>query len=449
MPDAMNAVITAVSSYLPEDKLTNEDLEKMVDTSDEWIMTRVGIKERRILNKPHEGASYLATQAVLRLLEKSGVDPLTIEGIILATNTADYHFPSTASIVAYNTGCKNAFTFDLVSACPSWLYALETGANYIRTGRYKRLIVVATEKMSAAVDKADRSTIPLFGDGSGAALLEAVLRLLEKSGVDPLTIEGIILATNTADYHFPSTASIVAYNTGCKNAFTFDLVSACPSWLYALETGANYIRTGRYKRLIVVATEKMSAAVDKADRSTIPLFGDGSGAALLEASKEEGIGVQDALFRTDGVGKEHLIMLSGGSVSPATAETVARREHFVLQDGQHVFKYAIRGMVDCCKKVMQRNGLTNEDINWVVPHQANRRIIDMVASLLNVNEKKVMINIEKYGNTSSATIPICLAEWEPQLKKGDKLILTSFGAGYTYGSVYLVWGYDGAAAQNK
>lgn len=339
MPDAMNAVITAVSSYLPEDKLTNEDLEKMVDTSDEWIMTRVGIKERRILNKPHEGASYLATQAVLRLLDKSGVDPLTIEGIILATNTADYHFPSTASIVAYNTGCKNAFTFDLVSACPSWLYALETGANYIRTGRYKRLIVVATEKMSAAVDKEDRSTIPLFGDGSGAA--------------------------------------------------------------------------------------------------------------LLEASKEEGIGVQDALFRTDGVGKEHLIMLSGGSVSPATAETVARREHFVLQDGQHVFKYAIRGMVDCCKKVMQRNGLTNEDINWVVPHQANRRIIDMVASLLNVTEKKVMINIEKYGNTSSATIPICLAEWEPQLKKGDKLILTSFGAGYTYGSVYLVWGYDGAAAQNK
>lgn len=333
MPDSISAVITAVSSYLPEDKLTNSDLEKMVDTSDEWIMTRVGIKERRILHKPHEGASYLATQAVLKLIEKSGIDPASVEGVILATNTADYHFPSTSSIVAFNTGCKNAFTFDLVSACPSWLYALETGANYIRSGRYKRLIIVATEKMSAAVDKEDRSTIPLFGDGSGAA--------------------------------------------------------------------------------------------------------------LLEAREEKGIGVRDALFRTDGIGKEHLIMLSGGSVSPATAETVARKEHYVLQDGQHVFKYAIRGMVSCCKKIMGRNNLTNEDISWVVPHQANRRIIDMVASTLKVDPKKVMINIEKYGNTSSATIPICLAEWEPQLKKGDKLILTSFGAGYTWGAVYLVWGYDG------
>lgn len=333
MPDPISAVITAVSSYLPEDKLTNSDLEKMVDTSDEWIMTRVGIKERRILHDPHEGASYLATKAVLKLIEKSGIDPSSVEGIILATNTADYHFPSTASIVAFNTGCKNAFTFDLVSACPSWLYALETGANYIRSGRYKRLIIVATEKMSAAVDKEDRSTIPLFGDGSGAA--------------------------------------------------------------------------------------------------------------LLEASDEDGVGVRDALFRTDGIGKEHLIMLSGGSASPATAETVARREHYVLQDGQHVFKYAIRGMVSCCKKIMERNNLTNEDIDWVVPHQANRRIIDMVASTLKVDPKKVMINIEKYGNTSSATIPICLAEWEPQLKKGDKLILTSFGAGYTWGAVYLVWGYDG------
>lgn len=333
MPNLKSAVITAVSNYLPDEKLTNADLEKMVDTSDEWIMTRVGIKERRILTDKTKGASYLATQAVLRLLEKSGVAPESIEGIILATNTADYHFPTTSSIVAYNTGCKNAFTFDLSSACPSWLYALETGANYIRTGRYKRLIVVATEKMSAAIDKTDRSTLPLFGDGSGAA--------------------------------------------------------------------------------------------------------------LLESSDEEGIGVMDAMFRTDGVGKEHLIMHAGGSAKPANEQTVANHEHFVFQDGQHVFKYAIRGMVDCCSKIMKRNNLTESDINWVVPHQANLRIIDMVASLLKVDPSKVMINIEKYGNTSSATIPICLAEWENKLKKGDKLILTSFGAGYTWGAVYLVWGYDG------
>lgn len=335
MPQLKSAVITAVSSYLPEDRLTNADLEKMVDTNDEWIMTRVGIKERRVLNKTGEGASYLATQAVLRLLEKSGIDPASVEGIILGTNTADYHFPTTSSIVAYNTGCINAFTFDVVSACPSWLYALETGANYIRTGRYKRLIIVATEKMSAAVDPQDRNTLPLFGDGSGAV--------------------------------------------------------------------------------------------------------------LLEASDEEGVGVMDALFRTDGVGKEHLIMHAGGSVCPATEETVANREHFVFQDGQHVFKHAIRGMTDTCQKVMARNNLTNNDIQWVVPHQANLRIIKMVISSLKIDQQKVMINIEKYGNTSSATIPICLAEWEPQLKKGDKLILTSFGAGYTWGTVYLIWGYDGAS----
>lgn len=334
MQNQISAIITGVSSYLPEEKLTNADIEKMVDTNDEWIMTRVGIKERRILNKDNEGASYLATEAVRRLMNKTGIDPLSVEGIILATNTPDYHFPTTSSIVAYNTGCKNAFTFDIASACPSWLYALETGANYIRSGRYQRLIVVATEKMSAAIDKTDRQTLPLFGDGSGAV--------------------------------------------------------------------------------------------------------------LLEASNEPEMGVMDALFRTDGIGKEHLIMKAGGSVCPASAETVARKEHFVHQDGQHVFKHAIRGMVDSCKAVLKRNNLTAEDIAWVVPHQANLRIIDMVASTLKVPQEKLMINIEKYGNTSSATIPICLEEWESQLKKGDKLILTSFGAGYTWGAVYLKWAYDGA-----
>lgn len=332
MPQTTHAVITAVASFLPEDKLTNSDIEQMVDTSDEWITSRVGIKERRILKVPGKGASYLAIKAVQSLLSKTGIDPLSVEGVILATNTADYHFPTTSSIVAYETGCRNALTFDLVSACPSWLYALETGANYIRSGRYKRLIVVATEKMSSAVDFTDRQTLPLFGDGSGCALLEA-------------------------------------------------------------------------------------------QESEVP------------------IGVTDALFRTDGIGREHLIMLSGGSVSPATAETVARREHFVLQDGQHVFKHAVKGMEESCRKLMERNGLTKEDIAWVVPHQANLRIIDMVTRMLGVPKEKVMINIQKYGNTSSATIPICLTEWEPKLKKGDKLILTSFGAGYTWGAVYLVWGY--------
>lgn len=332
MTNSISAVITAVGSFLPEDKLTNADLERMVDTNDEWIMTRVGIKERRILKEPSAGASYLAIQAVKRMFE-------------------EYH-------------------------------------------------------------------------------------------IDPLTVDGLILATNTADYHFPTTSSIVATETGCREAFTFDLVSACPSWLYALETGANYLRSGRYKRLVIVATEKMSAAVDFEDRQTVPLFGDGSGCVLLEASDEPDLGVIDAIFRTDGVGRDHLIMRSGGSASPATQETVARREHFVLQDGQHVFKHAVKGMSEVCADILERNKLNYDDIAWVVPHQANRRIIDMVAKRLKAPEEKVMINIEKYGNTSSATIPICLDEWKDRLKKGDLLVLTSFGAGYTWGAVLLRWALD-------
>lgn len=331
MISPINATITAVGSYLPDDKLTNADLEQIVDTSDEWIVTRVGIHERRILKDPSKGASYLAVRAVQNMFERHQIDPLTVEAVILATNTADYHFPSTSSIVAFETGCTNAFTFDINSACPSWLYALETAANYIRSGRYKRIVVVATEKMSAAIDYTDRQTCVLFGDGSGCALVEAT---------------------------------------------------------------------------------------------------------------EEPYGVMDAQFHTDGVGREHLIMKSGGSASPATEETVARREHFVYQEGMHVFKYAVRGMTDACRTVMERNNLSMEDLAWVVPHQANLRIIDMVGSSLKVPHEKVMINIDKYGNTSSATIPICLSEWEGQLRKGDNLILTSFGAGYTWGAVYLKWGYD-------
>lgn len=327
-----NAIITAVGAYLPEDKLTNADLEKMVDTNDEWIMTRVGIKERRILRKEGVGASYLAIRAVRGMLEKYSIDPLSVEGVILATNTADHHFPSTSSIVATECGCTNAFTFDINSACPGWMYALETGTNYIRSGRYKRLLIVATEKMSAAIDYTDRQTCPLFGDGAGCV--------------------------------------------------------------------------------------------------------------LLEASDDPSLGVQDAIFRTDGIGRTHLIMKSGGSASPATAETVARREHFVYQEGMHVFKHAVLGMSSSCEELLKRNNLTHEDLAWVVPHQANKRIIDSVAKYLSVPMEKVMVNIHKYGNISSATIPICLWEWEKQLHKGDKLVFTSFGAGYTWGAMYVVWAYD-------
>ncbi|MDO4671510.1 MAG: beta-ketoacyl-ACP synthase III [Porphyromonadaceae bacterium] len=327
----INAAITAVGAYLPEDRFTNADIEKLVDTSEEWIMTRVGIKERRVLKVPGKGASYLAIQAVNNMLKKHNIDPKSIDGIILATNTPDYHFPTSSSVVAYETGCTNAFTFDLQSACPSWLYALETGSNYIRSGRYKRIIVAAAEKMSAVVDPQDRNTIPLFGDGSGCALLEPT---------------------------------------------------------------------------------------------------------------EEEVGVLDAVMHTNGVGRSNLIMKSGGSVSPATHETVDRREHFVYQEGKVVFKHAVIDMSRSCGEIMRRNNLTKDDINWVVPHQANLRIIDAVARYMEVPIEKVMINIEKYGNTSSATIPICLWEWENKLHKGDNLVLTSFGAGFTWAAIYLKWAYD-------
>lgn len=328
---AINAMITAVGGYLPEDKLTNADLEKMVDTNDEWIMTRVGIKERRILKDPTKGASFLAIQAVKDLLERKAIDPETIEGVILASNTHDYHFPTTSSIVAHETGCVNAFTFDVTSACPGFLYALEAGANYIRSGRYQRILVVATEKMSAAVDYTDRATAPLFGDGAACVLLEPTA---------------------------------------------------------------------------------------------------------------EDLGVMDAHFRTDGQGKPHLIMKSGGSASPASCQTVERREHYVYQEGAAVFKHAVRAMASSCRAVMERSHLQYSDINWIIPHQANLRIIDAVAREMEAPMDRVMVNIERCGNTSSATIPILLWEREADLKKGDKLILTSFGAGFTWGAVYVKWGYD-------
>ena len=331
----INAVITGIGGYVPEDILTNEDISKMVDTTDEWIMTRVGIKERRILRGEGRGTSYMGIRAVKQLLEKTNVSPEEIEVVLTATTTPDHHFPTTSSIIAYQTGCKNAMTFDMQGACAGFLYALETGANYIRSGRYKNVIVVAGDKMTAITDYTDRSTCPLFGDGCGAVLLEPT---------------------------------------------------------------------------------------------------------------EENVGVMDAILRTNGTGYSHLIMKSGGSAYPPTHETVDKHEHFVFQDGRYVFKYAVSYMSDVAEEIAKRNGLTRDDIAWIVPHQANLRIIDAIAKRLEVSEDKVMINIQKYGNTSAGTIPLCLWEWENKLKKGDNLILAAFGAGFTWGALYLKWGYDGAKA---
>ena len=327
----INAAITAVGGYLPEDKLTNADLEKLVDTNDEWITTRVGIKERRVLKDPTKGAAYLGVQAVQDLLSRNGIDPKTIDGLILTTNTGDHTFPTTASIVAHDTGCVNAFTFDLISACPGFIYALETGANYIRSGRYKRVLVVAAEKMTAFVDYTDRATCPLFGDGAGCVLLEPT---------------------------------------------------------------------------------------------------------------EEACGVMDASFHTDGIGRNNLILRAGGSVNPASHETVEARQHYIYQEGAAVFKHAVKGMSSSCRAIMERNGLADADVAWVVPHQANLRIIDAVAREMKVPMERVMVNIEYRGNTSSATIPLCLWEFEKKLHKGDNLILTSFGAGFTWGAVYVKWAYE-------
>ncbi|MDD4516287.1 beta-ketoacyl-ACP synthase III [Massilibacteroides sp.] len=330
----INAVITGIGGYVPNEVLTNEDISKLVDTTDEWILTRVGIKERRVLGEGL-GTSYMGIQAVNQLIEKTGVNPKEIEAVICATTTSDYPFPTAASIIGYHTGCTNAFTFDVQGACAGFLYALETGANYIRSGHYKKIIVVAGDKMTSITNYTDRTTCPLFGDGCGAVLLEPT-------------------------------------------------------------------------------TEK--------------------------------IGIMDTLLRTDGSGFSHLHMKAGGSAHPASHESVDNHEHTVYQEGKHVFKYAVSYMADAAAEVVERNGLTNEDVDWVVPHQANLRIIDATAKRLGVSEDKVMVNIQKYGNTSAGTIPLCLWEWEDKLKKGDNLILAAFGAGFTWGSVYLKWGYDGKKA---
>jgi|MGYP000880550741 3-oxoacyl-[acyl-carrier-protein] synthase-3 len=329
MSKKITAAVTAVSGYVPEDKLTNADFEKMVDTTDEWITTRTGIKERRILKGEGKATSDMGAPAVKELCRKRGIDPSEIDCIICCTVTPDMMFPSTANIIAHKAGAVNAWGFDLEAACSGFLFGLTTGAMFIESGRYKKVVVVGADKMSAIVDYTDRTTSILFGDGCGAVLLEP---------------------------------------------------------------------------------------------------------------DEEGYGVQDAILKSDGSGCEFLKMKAGGSLKPPSIETVTNKEHYIYQEGKTVFKFAVKGMADVSAEIMEKNNLKGEDIAWLVPHQANKRIIDATAERMGITSDKVMINIEKYGNTTAATIPLCLWEWEDRLKPGDNLILAAFGGGFTWGAVWLKWG---------
>jgi 3-oxoacyl-[acyl-carrier-protein] synthase III len=327
----IRAAITGIHSWVPEYRLTNFELSKMVDTSDEWIMQRVGIKERRILKEEGKGSSELGANAVKGLLEKTGTSPEEVELLICATITPDMAFPATANIISDKVGIKNAFSFDLAAACSGFLFALQTGASFIETGKYRKVIVVGADKMSSITDYTDRTTCPLFGDGAGAVLLE------------------------------PTT---------------------------------------------------------------------------------EDFGIMDHIFHTDGSGGKFLHLKAGGSAKPASFETVEAREHYIYQEGQSVFKFAVVNMADVAAEIMERNNLRSEDIAWLVPHQANLRIIDATGRRMGLPPEKVMINIQNYGNTTAATIPLCISDYEKHLKKGDKLILAAFGGGFTWGSIYLKWAYD-------
>ena len=330
MTTTLRAAITAVGGYVPETKLTNFDLEKMVDTNDEWIKSRTGISERRILREPGKASSDMGTEAILEIIRKKKLDPLEIDCIICATVTPDMAFPSTANLIGDKVGAKNAFGFDLGAACSGFLFALTTGASFIETGRYKKVIVVGVDKMSSIIDYTDRATCILFGDGAGAVLLE------------------------------PST---------------------------------------------------------------------------------DGLGFQDAILKSDGSGGKYLNIKAGGSLKPASFETVMAKEHYAFQDGQPVFKFAVKGMADVSAELMEKHKLTGDDIAWLVPHQANLRIIDATANRMGLTMEKVMINIQKYGNTTAATIPLCLWDWEKQLNKGDNLILAAFGGGFTWGASWIKWAY--------
>ncbi|MFO7862913.1 MAG: beta-ketoacyl-ACP synthase III [Salinivirgaceae bacterium] len=328
----VNATITGVAGYVPEYRLTNDELSKMVDTTDEWIMTRIGIKERRILKGEGKGSSDLGAEAVKRLLQKTGTKPEEIDILITATVTPDMQFPATANVICDKTDIRNAFSFDLNAGCSGFLYGLETAAKFIESGKYKKAILVGAEKMSSIVDYQDRSTSPIFGDGAGAVLIE------------------------------PTT---------------------------------------------------------------------------------EDIGVIDSKLQSDGVGRIHLHQKAGGSVKPASHETIDAREHYIYQEGQPVFKWAVSKMADVSVEMMERNNIAPDELTWLVPHQANMRIIEATAKRMGIKKEQVMINIQHFGNTTAATLPLCLYEWESKLKKGDNLILATFGAGFTWGSMYVKWGYNG------
>ncbi len=331
MQQKITAAITAVGAFLPEFRLTNKLLETMVDTSDEWIKTRTGVEERRILKGEGKGTSDMGAPAVLDLCKKRGIDPMEIDLLICCTVTPDMFFPATANIICDKIGAKNAFGFDLGAACSGFLFGVTTGTSFIESGRYKKVVVVGADKMSAIVDYSDRTTCILFGDAAGAVLLEP---------------------------------------------------------------------------------------------------------------NEEGLGIQDSLLKSDGSGGKYLHMKAGGSLRPATMETIAAKEHYIYQEGQSVFKFAVVRMADTAFELMQRNNLTGDDIAWLVPHQANKRIIDATAKRMGLPPDKVMLNIHRYGNTTSATIPLCLWDWQNQLKKGDKIVLAAFGGGFTWGATLVKWAYD-------
>jgi len=326
----IRAAITGVQGWVPDYILTNRELESMVDTNDEWIRTRTGVHERRILKGKDMGTSVMAVNAINGLLQKKGISPLEIDMIICATTTPDMQFPATSNIIADKVGAKNAFGYDISAACSGFIYSLVTASKFIESGSHKKVIVVGADKMSSIVDYTNRQTCVIFGDGAGAVLLEP---------------------------------------------------------------------------------------------------------------DENGNGIIDSILRSDGCGVQHLHQKAGGSMRPATKETVENREHFIYQEGQAVFKFAVKGMADISAEIMDKNNLKAEDIAWLVPHQANKRIIDATAKRMGLNEEKIMINIDRYGNTTNGTIPLCLWEWESKLKKGDNIIIAAFGGGFTWGSIYLKWAY--------
>lgn len=327
----LTAAITAVGAYVPEFRLTNKLLETMVDTTDEWITTRTGIKERRILKDKDKGTSYLAIKAAEDLIKRKKIDPKEIDLVILGTATPDLPVASTAVYVASKIGATNAFAYDLQAACCNFLYGMSTAARYIESGKYKKVLLIGADKMSSILDYTDRTTCIIFGDGAGAVLFE------------------------------PNT---------------------------------------------------------------------------------EGFGLLDEYLRSDGTGREFLKIEAGGSLLPPSEETIKNKQHYVYQDGKSVFKFAVTNMADSAEKIMERNNLTHNDVQWLVPHQANKRIIDATANRMDLEHSKVMMNIQKYGNTTSATLPLLLHDYEKQLKKGDNIVFAAFGGGFTWGSIYLKWAYN-------